>query len=202
MAIVARLVAAVQPHQIYAAGDLSDPHGTHRVCFRAIEQALRGLAGLQPPPQQQKQKQQAQSFQLPESGGGGGGSPAAVAAATTTMKAREHTGDTCAAAPSSSGQPGVTIADGAESSRIAAQQHPWLSSCVMWLYRGAWQEWPPDAVQMAVPLSPDELRRKRSAIFHHQSQKDTPLFPGESDESVSPLKKVNDDAKPIDSHCQ
>ena len=43
---------------------------------------------------------------------------------------------------------------------------------------GAWQEWDIDDIDMAVPLSPGELIRKRSAIFKHQSQKDRPLFPG------------------------
>jgi len=48
----------------------------------------------------------------------------------------------------------------------------------LWLYRGAWQEWGLDEIEKAVPLSPDELLRKRRAIFKHQSQKDRPLFPG------------------------
>ena len=34
------LLQRIQPNQIYAAGDLSDPHGTHRVCLSA------GIAGL------------------------------------------------------------------------------------------------------------------------------------------------------------
>lgn len=50
--------------------------------------------------------------------------------------------------------------------------------CWVWLYRGAWQEYPMDEIDMAVPLSPDEVTRKRRAIFKHQSQKDTALFPG------------------------
>ena len=54
----------------------------------------------------------------------------------------------------------------------------WLKDCYIWLYRGAWQEWDIDQVEMAVPLSPDELTGKRRAIFKHQSQKDRPLFPG------------------------
>jgi glucosamine-6-phosphate deaminase len=48
----------------------------------------------------------------------------------------------------------------------------------VWLYRGAWQEWGPEQIEMAVPLSPQELLRKRVAIFKHQSQKDKALFPG------------------------
>lgn len=48
----------------------------------------------------------------------------------------------------------------------------------LWLYRGAWQEWPPEQINMAVPLSPDETYRKRLAIFRHESQKDRAMFPG------------------------
>jgi len=58
---------------------------------------------------------------------------------------------------------------------------PWFADCEVWLYRGAWQEWGPEQIDMAVPLSPDELRRKRYAIFHHQSQKDRTMFPGAQD---------------------
>src|SRR5690606_5923581 len=50
--------------------------------------------------------------------------------------------------------------------------------CEVWLYRGAWQEWEPEQIEMAVPLSPEELDRKRVAIFKHESQKDKALFPG------------------------
>ena len=97
------LLNRIQPHQIYAAGDLSDPHGTHRVCLAAIFESLR---------------------------------------------------------------------------RLKASGTPWLNNCWVWLYRGAWQEWDVDQIEMAVPLSPQELTRKRRAIFKHQSQKDRPLFPG------------------------
>ena len=95
------LIASVKPHQIYAAGDLSDPHGTHRVCLEAILTALREL-----------------------------------------------------------------------------KDEPWMKDCYVWLYRGAWQEWDVEDIEMAVPLSPEETDRKRRAIFKHQSQKDRPLFPG------------------------
>jgi glucosamine-6-phosphate deaminase len=98
------LLQRVKPHQIYAAGDLSDPHGTHRVCLAAILQAIKRL-----------------------------------------------------------------------------HNEPWMHDCVVWLYRGAWQEWGPDEVEMAVPLSPDEVKRKRIAIFKHESQKDSALFPGPND---------------------
>jgi len=64
----------------------------------------------------------------------------------------------------------------------------WMAHCDLWLYRGAWQEWEPDKIEMAVPLSPSELGRKRNAVFKHQSQKDKAMFPGaderESDRSA------------------
>ena len=97
------LLEKIKPHQIYAAGDLSDPHGTHRVCLKAIFEAL---------------------------------------------------------------------------DRLKKQNAKWLKDCEVWLYRGAWQEWDVEDIDMAVPISPDELLRKRRAIFKHQSQKDRPLFPG------------------------
>lgn len=53
-----------------------------------------------------------------------------------------------------------------------------MRQCYLWLYRGAWQEWDIDEIEMAVPLSPEELMRKRRAIFKHQSQKDSAVFPG------------------------
>ncbi len=99
--IIVDLITKIKPHQIYAAGDLSDPHGTHRVCLAAIFQAVDRL-----------------------------------------------------------------------------KHEPWMKDCYVWLYRGAWQEWDIDQIEMAVPLSPDELMRKRRAIFKHQSQKDSALFPG------------------------
>jgi glucosamine-6-phosphate deaminase len=95
------LLEKTQPHQVYAAGDLSDPHGTHRECLSAVFQAFDRL-----------------------------------------------------------------------------RDRPWARQCEVWLYRGAWQEWEPEKIEMAVPLSPSELGRKRSAIFKHQSQKDRAMFPG------------------------
>ena len=47
------------------------------------------------------------------------------------------------------------------------------------MYRGAWQEFVIHEIEMAVPLSPKEVERKRLAIFKHQSQKDRPVFPGD-----------------------
>ncbi|HEX8913270.1 MAG TPA: glucosamine-6-phosphate deaminase, partial [Humisphaera sp.] len=99
--IVTDLLERVRPHQIYAAGDLSDPHGTHRVCLTAILEAARRLGNKD-----------------------------------------------------------------------------YMKACEVWLYRGAWQEWGVDQIEMAVPLSPDEVQRKRIAIFKHESQKDKALFPG------------------------
>jgi glucosamine-6-phosphate deaminase len=54
----------------------------------------------------------------------------------------------------------------------------WFEQTEIWLYRGAWQEWEPEQIEMAVPISPMELERKRQAIFKHESQKDKALFPG------------------------
>ena len=96
-----KLLRQVQPHQIYAAGDLSDPHGTHRTCLSAILQGC-----------------------------------------------------------------------------MQCKDDPWYEACVVWLYRGAWQEWAPHQIEMAVPLSPQEVAQKRAAIFKHESQKDRALFPG------------------------
>jgi glucosamine-6-phosphate deaminase len=55
----------------------------------------------------------------------------------------------------------------------------WVKDCWLWMYRGAWLEFEMHEIEMAVPLSPQEVLRKRYAIFKHQSQKDRPVFPGE-----------------------
>ena len=99
--IIVDLLTEVKPHQIFAAGDLRDPHGTHKVCLDAIFAAVDRL-----------------------------------------------------------------------------KNEEWMKDCYVWLYRGAWHEWGVDEIEMAVPISPEELLRKRKAIFKHQSQKDTPVFPG------------------------
>ncbi|GAB2986551.1 glucosamine-6-phosphate deaminase [Mucilaginibacter puniceus] len=96
------LLQKIKPHQIYAAGDFADPHGTHIVCFNIILQALNRL-----------------------------------------------------------------------------KSESWVNDCWLWMYRGAWQEFEIYDIEMAVPLSPAEVLRKRDAIFKHQSQKDKPVFPGE-----------------------
>lgn len=100
--ITMELLQKVKPHQIFAAGDFADPHGTHKVCFDIIIQALNRLKG-----------------------------------------------------------------------------ESWLNDCWLWMYRGAWHEFETHEIQMAVPLSPQEVERKRFAIFKHQSQKDRPVFPGD-----------------------
>lgn len=102
--IVKALLRDIKPDQIYAAGDLSDPHGTHRVCIEAVLGALH---------------------------------------------------------------------------QITEEGDEWINDSVMWLYRGAWQEWDLDMVDMAVPLSPDEVVKKRHAIYRHLSQKDIVPFPGD-----------------------
>jgi glucosamine-6-phosphate deaminase len=67
----------------------------------------------------------------------------------------------------------------AEALRRLQQTEEWTTDCWVWLYRGAWHEFKPYEIEMAVPLSPQEVIRKRNAIFKHQSQKDTPVFPGD-----------------------
>ncbi|MCB0495547.1 MAG: glucosamine-6-phosphate deaminase [Cyclobacteriaceae bacterium] len=100
--LTADLINRIKPHQLFVAGDLSDPHGTHRVCFEAVKKALKKL-----------------------------------------------------------------------------KKESWSKDCRVWMYRGAWQEWETGEIEMAVPISPEELLRKRKAIFKHQSQKDGVLFPGD-----------------------
>ena len=105
VAIVKQLLKEEAPQIVFVAGDLSDPHGTHRMCKEAIERALEELAHEDP------------AFVRPE----------------------------------------------------------------VWLYRGAWQEWPITEATWLVPISQDELRLKIQAIFKHQSQKDSAPFPGQDD---------------------
>ena len=102
--IIKQLMSEIKPHQIYMAGDLADPHGTHRVCTEAALEAF---------------------TELEEAGA------------------------------------------------------PWIKDCHIWMYRGAWMEWELSRVDMAVPLSPDEVIEKRHAIYRHLSQKDIVPFPGE-----------------------
>ncbi|MBC6612625.1 glucosamine-6-phosphate deaminase [Hymenobacter sp. BT507] len=66
-----------------------------------------------------------------------------------------------------------------EALRRLKEKEAWVQDCWVWMYRGAWHEFKPYEIEMAVPLSPLEVLRKRNAIFKHQSQKDTPVFPGD-----------------------
>ncbi len=100
--IVANLLREIKPHQIYAAGDLSDPHGTHRTCIEIVLEAIEEV-----------------------------------------------------------------------------RNEEWFKDCHLWLYRGAWMEWDLGSVDMAVPLSPNEMIMKRHAIYRHLSQKDIVPFPGD-----------------------
>ncbi|RXK82890.1 glucosamine-6-phosphate deaminase [Filimonas effusa] len=97
------LLRSIKPLQIYCAGDLADPHGTHKVCLDIIFEAIR---------------------------------------------------------------------------RIKADGDEWLKDCWVWLYKGAWQEWDISEIEMAIPMSPDQVMKKRFGIFIHQSQKDSVPFQG------------------------
>ncbi len=101
--VTMELLRELQPHQIYCAGDLADPHGTHKVCLEAVFEALK---------------------------------------------------------------------------RLKAANEPWIKDCWVWLYKGAWQEWDIDEIEMAIPMSPDQVKKKRFGIFIHQSQKDAVPFQG------------------------
>ncbi|WP_405415891.1 glucosamine-6-phosphate deaminase [Maribacter sp. Asnod1-A12] len=100
--IVVDIIKEIKPHQIYAAGDLADPHGTHKVCLDAVFAACEEL--------------KSESF---------------------------------------------------------------MKDCWLWLYRGAWHEWDINEIEMAVPMSPGQVLKKRYAIFCHQSQKDGVMFQGD-----------------------
>ncbi|WP_338873894.1 glucosamine-6-phosphate deaminase [Spirosoma sp. SC4-14] len=95
------LIEEIKPHQIYAAGDLADPHGTHKVCLDAVLEAVRRL-----------------------------------------------------------------------------KDKDFMKDCWVWLYRGAWAEWDIHEIEMAVPMSPDQVMKKRLGIFKHQSQKDGVVYQG------------------------
>ena len=106
IALTYDLLNRIKPQQIFAAGDLSDPHGTHRVCLDIIFATI---------------------------------------------------------------------------DKLIADKVAWIKDCYVWLYRGAWQEWDIADMEMAIPIGPKDMIRKRNAIFKHQSQKDAAMFPG-SDE--------------------
>ena len=101
--ITMELLRKVKPHQVYCAGDLADPHGTHKVCLEVIFESMR---------------------------------------------------------------------------RLKAAGEDWVKDCWVWLYKGAWQEWDISEIEMAVPMSPDQVMKKRFGIFIHQSQKDSVPFQG------------------------
>jgi glucosamine-6-phosphate deaminase len=97
------LLRKLKPQQIFCAGDLADPHGTHKICLDIVFESLR---------------------------------------------------------------------------RLKAAGDPWLKNCWLWLYKGAWQEWDISEIEMAIPMSPDQVMKKRYGIFIHQSQKDMVPFQG------------------------
>ncbi len=100
--IVKDLLLQIRPHEMFVAGDLADPHGTHKVCLDAVLAAIDELKDTE----------------------------------------------------------------------------PWLRECRIWMYRGAWMEWEVDLIEMAVPMSPEELRSKRNTILKHQSQMESAPFMG------------------------
>jgi len=102
--IMCDLIKSIKPHQIFAAGDLADPHGTHKVCIELLFDALKNLKKLN-----------------------------------------------------------------------------FMKDCWVWLYRGAWHEWDSHEIDMAVPLSPEQVLRKRRAIFYHQSQNNSVMFQGDDE---------------------
>jgi glucosamine-6-phosphate deaminase len=103
--IVRNLLEQIRPNELFVAGDLADPHGTHRVCLDAVLAVLDEL-------------------------------------------------------------------------RHSPAWDEWLHDCRIWMYRGAWMEWEIDLIEMAVPLSPEELRFKRNTILKHQSQMESAPFMG------------------------
>ena len=102
--IMCDLIKSVKPHQIFAAGDLADPHGTHKVCIELLFDCLKKLKKID-----------------------------------------------------------------------------FMKDCWVWLYRGAWHEWDTHEIEMAVPLSPEQVLRKRRAIFYHQSQNNSVMFQGDDE---------------------
>ena len=100
--IMSNIISEIKPHQIYAAGDLADPHGTHKVCLDVFFDVLQDL-----------------------------------------------------------------------------KSEKFMKDCWVWLYRGAWHEWETHQIDMSVPMSPNQILRKRKAIFYHQTQKDNVMFQGD-----------------------
>ena len=100
--LMSQIITKIKPHQIYAAGDLADPHGTHAVCIKLLFQSLKKL-----------------------------------------------------------------------------KKEKFMSNCWVWLYRGAWHEWEINEIDMAVPLSPQQVIKKRKSIFFHKSQNNSVMFQGD-----------------------
>ena len=100
--LMSQIITKIKPHQIYAAGDLADPHGTHAVCIKLLYQSLKKL-----------------------------------------------------------------------------KKEKFMSNCWVWLYRGAWHEWEINEIDMAVPLSPQQVLKKRKSIFFHKSQNNSVMFQGD-----------------------
>ena len=100
--LMSQIITKIKPHQIYAAGDLADPHGTHAVCIKLLFQSLKKL-----------------------------------------------------------------------------KKEKFMSNCWVWLYRGAWHEWEINEIDMAVPLSPQRVIKKRKSIFFHKSQNNSVMFQGD-----------------------
>ena len=101
--ITMEILRKIKPHQVYCAGDLADPHGTHKVCLDIVFESMH---------------------------------------------------------------------------RLKEENEDWVKDCWVWLYKGAWQEWSIAEIEMAIPMSPDQLMKKRFGIFIHQSQKDMVPFQG------------------------
>jgi glucosamine-6-phosphate deaminase len=106
--ITTELLRSIRPHQVFCAGDLADPHGTHKICLDITLESLRRIK-----------------------------------------------------------------------KEIVSNSYEWVSDCWLWLYKGAWQEWNIDEIEMAIPMSPDQVLKKRFGIFIHQSQKDMIPFQGD-----------------------
>jgi glucosamine-6-phosphate deaminase len=140
VAIVRALLEELRPEIIFVAGDLSDPHGTHRMCKEAIDRALEEMQGL-------------------GTRDAGPGSPGERSAEATTR-------------PASAGRGSLDTLAGPS---------PEFPVPEVWLYRGAWQEWPVTEATWLVPMSQEELKLKIQAIFKHQSQKDSAPFPGQDE---------------------
>ncbi len=101
--ITMKLLREIKPQQVFCAGDLADPHGTHKVCLDIVYESMK---------------------------------------------------------------------------RLKAAGESWVKDCWVWLYKGAWQEWDIADIEMAIPMSPDQVMKKRFGIFIHQSQKDMVPFQG------------------------